>query len=56
MHEYTLHEIRHAELVREAAEQRLAAEIRKARRGSPDQESERRVSLRPWRLRHTRAA
>ncbi|RII15597.1 hypothetical protein DSC45_17350 [Streptomyces sp. YIM 130001] len=54
MDAYTQHEIRHAELIREADKERLAAQARKARRESLDQETEGRVTFRPWRLRHPR--
>ncbi|MFJ3904615.1 hypothetical protein [Streptomyces sp. NPDC090025] len=45
MFEYELHQARHAELVREAADRRLARQAaRAARRGSARQEPEGRVS------------
>ncbi|MHC0430088.1 hypothetical protein ACX6XY_07855 [Streptomyces sp. O3] len=59
MFDYQQHEIRHAELVREAEAQRLANQVRKARRaqrGSADHDPEGRVSGRSWRNRFVRAA
>ncbi|MEU6126103.1 hypothetical protein [Streptomyces sp. NPDC047123] len=59
MFEYEMHQMRAAELGRDAAHHRLLGEarrIRAAARRSARDEAEGRVSTQPWKSRFTRAA
>ncbi|MEV2252692.1 hypothetical protein AB0I94_19315 [Streptomyces sp. NPDC050147] len=58
MFEYEMHQLRAADLAREADRRRLLREAReaKAARRSPDHETEGRVKTPQWRSRFTRVA